>query len=189
MAMRRDAAAAMFSFAALVPERLRAAGSSESVFNLGVVAVKPGAANVVASEAELVVEFRDVSQEGLAQMEEAFAALVSEREMAGGVSLAAEPIGAVEPTIMDERLAERLGAAAAAERATCLRMPSGAGHDAMIVGRRAPAAMLFVPSIGGRSHDVLEDTAEEDIRTGLRVYARAVNSLLESLGSDATVSL
>ena len=37
-------------------------------------------------------------------------------------------------------------------------MPSGAGHDAMIVGRRAPAAMLFVPSIDGRSHDVDEDT-------------------------------
>ncbi len=51
-------------------------------------------------------------------------------------------------------------------------MPSGAGHDAMIVGRRVPAAMLFVPSIDGRSHDVAEDTDEEDIRRGLRVYAR-----------------
>ena len=87
---------------------------------------------------------------------------------------------------MDERLVERLDAAAAAEGASRLRMPSGAGHDAMIVGRRAPAAMLFVPSIGGRSHDVLEDTAEEDIRRGLRIYARAVNSLLESLGPDGT---
>jgi N-carbamoyl-L-amino-acid hydrolase len=186
MPMRRDAAAAMYAFAATVPEQLQAAGSPDSVWNLGVATVKPGAANVVASEAELVVEFRDVSRATLARMEDAFAALVTERNEVGGVSLDAQPIGAIEPTVMDDRLIERLDAAAAAEGASRLRMPSGAGHDAMIVGRRAPAAMLFVPSIGGRSHDVLEDTAEEDIRRGLRIYARAVNSLLESLGPDGT---
>jgi N-carbamoyl-L-amino-acid hydrolase len=184
MGMRRDAAAAMFSFAASVPERLRAAGSADSVWNLGVVSVKPGAANVVASEAELVVEFRDVSDAKIARMEEALAALVAEGDKCDGVSVTAEPIGAVEPSAMDVRMVERLDAAAAAEGATRLRMPSGAGHDAMIVGRRAPAAMLFVPSVDGRSHDVAEDTTEEDIRRGLRVYARAVNSILESLGPD-----
>jgi N-carbamoyl-L-amino-acid hydrolase len=186
MTRRRDAAAAMCSFAVLVPERLRAAGGPDSVWNLGVVSVKPGAANVVASEAELVVEFRDASLATLDQMEEAFAALVTERNKVGGVSLDARPIGAVEPTVMNERLVERLDAAAAAEGSSRLRMPSGAGHDAMIVARRAPAAMLFVPSIGGRSHDITEDTDEADIRRGLRVYARAVNSLLESLGPDGT---
>ena len=189
MAVRRDAAAAMYSFAVLVPERLRAAGGPDSVWNLGVVSVKPGAANVVASEAELVVEFRDVSQATVDRMEKAFAALVTERNKVGGVSIDARPIGAVEPTVMDERLVERLDAAAAAEGASRLRMPSGAGHDAMIVARRAPAAMLFVPSIGGRSHDITEDTDEADIRRGLRVYARAVNSLLESLGPDGTGAL
>jgi N-carbamoyl-L-amino-acid hydrolase len=59
----------------------------------------------------------------------------------------------------------------------------------MILARRAPAAMLFVPSIGGRSHDTTEDTDEADIRRGLRVYARMVNSLLESLGPDGTGAL
>jgi N-carbamoyl-L-amino-acid hydrolase len=114
------------------------------------------------------------------------AALIAEHDKIGGVTVAAQPIGAVEPTAMDVRLVERLTAAAAAESASRLHMASGAGHDAMIVGRLAPAAMLFVPSIDGRSHDVAEDTAEEDIRRGLRVYARAVNSLLESLGPDGT---
>jgi beta-ureidopropionase / N-carbamoyl-L-amino-acid hydrolase len=189
MAMRRDAAAAMFSFAVSVPERLEAAGSADSVWNLGVVSVKPGAANVVASEAELVVEFRDVSGPTLVRMEEALAALIAEHDKHGGVTVAAQPIGAVEPSAMDVRLVDRLTAAAAAESASRLHMASGAGHDAMIVGRLAPAAMLFVPSIDGRSHDVAEDTAEEDIRRGLRVYARAVNSLLESLGPGGTGAL
>jgi beta-ureidopropionase / N-carbamoyl-L-amino-acid hydrolase len=189
MAMRRDAAAAMFSFAVAVPERLRAAGSADSVWNLGVVSVRPGAANVVASEAELVVEFRDVSAVTISRMEGALAALVAEHDKDGGVSVTAQLIGAIEPTAMDDRLVERLEAAAAAERARSLRMPSGAGHDAMVVGRRAPAAMLFVPSIDGRSHDLSEDTAEEDIRRGLRVYARAVNSMLETLGPDGAGGL
>jgi N-carbamoyl-L-amino-acid hydrolase len=189
MAMRRDAAAAMFSFAVGVPARLRAAGSADSVWNLGVVSVRPGAANVVASEAELVVEFRDVSAATISRMEGALAALVAEHDKDGGVSVAAQLIGAIEPTAMDDRLVERLEAAAAAECARSLRMPSGAGHDAMVVGRRAPAAMLFVPSIDGRSHDLSEDTAEEDIRRGLRVYARAVNSMLETLGPDGAGGL
>jgi N-carbamoyl-L-amino-acid hydrolase len=189
MAARRDAAASMYSFAACVPERLRAAGGPDSVWNLGVASVKPGAANVVASEAELVVEFRDVSLPSVDRMEEALTTLVTERNKVGGVPVDARPIGAVEPAVMDERLLERLDAAAAAEGARRLRMPSGAGHDAMIVARRAPSAMLFVPSIGGRSHDITEDTDEADIRRGLRVYAGAVNSLLESLGPDGTGAL
>ena len=68
-------------------------------------------------------------------------------------------------------------------------MPSGAGHDAMIVGRLAPAAMLFVPSIGGRSHDILEDTDEADIRRGLRVFASAVKTTLEALEPDGEGAL
>ena len=56
-------------------------------------------------------------------------------------------------------------------------MPSGAGHDAMVLGRFMPAAMLFIPSIGGRSHDVVENTAEEDIILGCDVLASTVERL------------
>lgn len=57
-------------------------------------------------------------------------------------------------------------------------IPSGAGHDAMVVGRYIPAAMLFVPSIGGLSHDITEDTAVADIVLGCEVLANAVDKLL-----------
>jgi len=56
-------------------------------------------------------------------------------------------------------------------------MPSGAGHDAMVLGRFIPAAMLFVPSIRGRSHDITENTAEADIVLGCEVLADAVDKL------------
>ena len=56
-------------------------------------------------------------------------------------------------------------------------MPSGAGHDAMVLGRFIQAAMLFVPSIPGRSHDITEDTAEADIVLGCEVLADAVDRI------------
>jgi N-carbamoyl-L-amino-acid hydrolase len=56
-------------------------------------------------------------------------------------------------------------------------MPSGALHDAMNVAGLMPAAMLFVPSIGGISHAFDEDTREADLVTGLRVLARAVAAI------------
>jgi N-carbamoyl-L-amino-acid hydrolase len=62
----------------------------------------------------------------------------------------------------------------------CLRMPSGAGHDAQYLARIMPAAMLFVPSIGGISHHWTEDTDREDLILGAQVYADAVAKALRS---------
>jgi N-carbamoyl-L-amino-acid hydrolase len=53
-------------------------------------------------------------------------------------------------------------------------MPSGALHDASNLSRIMPVAMLFVPSIGGISHDFAEDTNEDDLATGVRVLCDAV---------------
>jgi N-carbamoyl-L-amino-acid hydrolase len=57
-------------------------------------------------------------------------------------------------------------------------MPSGAGHDAQYMARVMPAAMLFVPSIGGISHHWAEDTAPEDLAVGLRVLAEGARRFL-----------
>ena len=56
-------------------------------------------------------------------------------------------------------------------------MPSGAVHDAGYVSRVMPVAMLFVPSIGGISHDFAEDTDEADLVAGLNVLAQAVGQM------------
>ena len=56
-------------------------------------------------------------------------------------------------------------------------MPSGALHDASNVARVMPAAMVFVPSINGVSHDFAEDTDEADLVAGLKVLAQAADTL------------
>lgn len=189
MAMRRDAGAAMHAFAVAAREALLAAGSPDSVCNIGVVSVKPGAPNVVPCEAELVVEFRDLSSDVMDRMDAALQAEAAARDGAGGVRIESALVGAIAPTHMEERLIARIERAAQDEGASCLRMQSGAGHDAMIVGRRIPAAMLFAPSLGGRSHHVSEDTDEADIRRALRVYARTADALLQALGRDGSGAL
>jgi N-carbamoyl-L-amino-acid hydrolase len=58
-----------------------------------------------------------------------------------------------------------------------MRLPSGAGHDAQMFAPRCPTAMVFVPSVGGISHNVREFTAPEDLRAGAEVLLRAVLEL------------
>ena len=82
---------------------------------------------------------------------------------------------------MDESLIGVFAEAAAEAGASHIRMPSGAGHDAMILARRIPSAMMFVPSVDGRSHDISEDTREDDIRRGLRVFGTAAAKVLDEL--------
>ena len=60
------------------------------------------------------------------------------------------------------------------------RMPSGAAHDAQVLAERMPAGMLFIPSIGGVSHDFSEDSHDDDILLGCEVLARASRQLLEA---------
>jgi acetylornithine deacetylase/succinyl-diaminopimelate desuccinylase-like protein len=81
---------------------------------------------------------------------------------------------------MDEGLMQVLERAADAEGASHMRMPSGAGHDAQVLARHVPAAMLFVPSRGGISHSPEEYTSPEHCELGARVLARALEELVTS---------
>jgi len=61
-----------------------------------------------------------------------------------------------------------------------VRMPSGAGHDAQWLARKLPAAMMFVPSIGGISHHWSENTSDEDLVLGAQVFTDAIADSLKS---------
>ena len=82
---------------------------------------------------------------------------------------------------MDEGLQTHLQAAAETHApGGWMHMPSAAGHDAQVLAKRLPSAMLFVPSIGGVSHAFEEDTSEADIVLGCQVLAAAAASILAS---------
>lgn len=182
MAMRRDAGAALIRLAAWIGDAFPAFAGTETVFTIGAMAFRPGAANVVPGEAEMAVEIRDLDTALLDRMENALRERVVEAGR-GSVSVVIERTTEVTPTTMADDVVAALTAAAAAHGEEPVRLPSGAGHDAMVLGRMIPAGMLFVPSIGGISHHVSENTADADIVLGCTVLADAVSRLRKTLAA------
>ena len=173
MAMRRDAGAALIMLAAAIDAEFRRLAGSETVWNFGNMIFRPGAANVVPGEGEMLVEFRDIKAEAMDRLEERFLALIADANR-GAVGIDVENIARVPPTALAKDLGAAIAAAAAARGEAPVHLPSGAGHDAMVAARFMPAAMMFIPSIGGISHDVRENTADADIVFGCEVLADAV---------------
>jgi len=105
---------------------------------------------------------------------------VDEINSRGGATVKAEPSRVrIAPAHMDQGFQKHL--AAAAERhapGNWAAMPSGAFHDAGIVSAVMPCAMLFIPSIGGVSHDFAEDSHDADIILGCHVLAEGTASIL-----------
>lgn len=178
MSMRKDAGAALFALASRVASEFQHLAGPDTVWNIGSAVLRPGAANVVPSEAEMTLEFRDVESARLDALERCFLDWVAEASHGGRVTLEALPTARIAPTPMTPALGEIMASVAHDKGDSALFLPSGAGHDAMVVGRFIPAAMLFVPSIGGRSHDPAENTSEEDIIRGCEVLAGTVERLL-----------
>jgi len=180
MARRRDAAAALFDFAAAVNREFPRVAAERSVWTMGRVSVTPNAPSIVPGYAELALQFRDADDAVLNRLEALAERLVADANARGSVAVALERTRApIASTRMDEKMRQHLAKAAQRHApGRWIEMPSGAFHDAGIVSARLPAAMLFIPSIGGISHDFAEDSRRDDIVLGCRVLADAAASIL-----------
>ena len=83
---------------------------------------------------------------------------------------------------LDQRLRERLADAVRGQGLPVRELVSGAGHDAVVLSRVCPAAMLFVRCAGGISHDPRESVSEADVAVALDVLERAVRSFRDARG-------
>jgi allantoate deiminase len=176
MALRRDALAGA---ARIALELREAARSREAVTaNVGKLTVAPGGANVVPGLADFTLDVRATTGAGLAELEQIVEETVARIAAEEGLAVDLQQTFALEPLELDPMLVDVVARAAATEGASSLRMPSGAGHDAMLIGRRAPAAMIFVPSRGGISHCPDEYSSPAHIALGVGVLASALRELL-----------
>ncbi len=132
------------------------------VGTIGMLTVSPGAPNVIPGRVELIAEIRGLDPAILDAVEIALA----ERARGAGASFAT--VISKPPVHTDARVVAALMAACEALGLNCMRMPSGAGHDAMCMATLCPQAMLFVPSQGGVSHAPDEYTTPEDCVQGAR---------------------
>jgi N-carbamoyl-L-amino-acid hydrolase len=170
MAERKDAGlTAVRLLAALDAEFPRVAGE-RSTWTTGRIVLEPGAASIIPGRAEVLFQFRDVSIPVLERMEATLRALVREANRRERCEVTLEVVSKAVPALCDPAMMRALAEAAEAlAPGAWQEMPSGAGHDAQNIARRMPAAMLFVPSIGGISHHWAEDTKDEDLMLGIQV--------------------
>ena len=147
MALRRDAFAGVARIALELREAARA--REQVTANVGRVGVAPGGANVVPGFAEFTVDVRAPTAEGVAELETLVEGIVERIAREEALEAEVELTFALDPLEFDRRVVAAIERAAAEEGASACRLPSGAGHDAMVIGRHVPAGMIFVPSRGG----------------------------------------
>jgi beta-ureidopropionase / N-carbamoyl-L-amino-acid hydrolase len=180
MAGRRDAATALYEVAHRINQSFPTLAGKRSVWTMGRVDVQPGAPSIVPGYAELELQYRDRSEDVL----DAFAAeahkIAEDVSAKGGATVTATDSRVkISPAHMDANLQKHLSAAATRHTGEHWQsMPSGAFHDAGVIAKVMPCALMFIPSIGGISHDFAEDSHDADIIRGCEVFADAAASIL-----------
>jgi hydantoinase/carbamoylase family amidase len=175
MARRRDAlAGAARIVLALREEALARDGMTA---NVGRIRVEPAGVNVVPGACEFTVDVRAPDPAGFVAADRFVRETVALVAAGERLEPELEQTQRVEPLPLFEDLQQTLERAAEAAGASHVRLPSGAGHDAMVIGRHVPAAMLFVPSRGGVSHSPLEHTDPAHCEVGARILERALEEL------------
>ncbi|MDA0276055.1 MAG: hydantoinase/carbamoylase family amidase [Proteobacteria bacterium] len=180
MKTRRDASTALYELAHRINQAFPTVAAERTVWTMGRVRVEPNATSIVPGYADMDLQFRDLSEVPLKAFEAVVERLVAEMNARGGVKITATPSRApIAPTQMDPGLRAHLEAAAERHApGKWQRLPSGAFHDAGIISAVLPSAMLFIPSIGGISHDFTEDSRDGDIVLGCQVLADAAAAIL-----------
>jgi allantoate deiminase len=148
-----------------------------AVATVGTIAVEPSQVNVVPGLARFTVDTRHPDSgrraELLTNIGDASKRIASER----GLTVEIKTLRDRPPVTLSPRVVDVLRRACMAAGVEPREMTSGAGHDAQVLAIAANAGMLFVPSIGGRSHYPDEATAAEDVVLGTRVLATALRDL------------
>jgi N-carbamoyl-L-amino-acid hydrolase len=182
MRLRKDAFTVAARIATALEDRFANIVTPDSVWTIGHIRLHPGSQSVVPGRAEFSLQWRDIDPGRLDRMEGAIADLLAEVAAETGCAVTCERLRHdLAPMPMDEKMQAALSSAAeAVAPGRWRRMPSGALHDASNLAALMPVGMLFVPSIGGISHDFAEDTAEADLVTGLQVLAHAAAHLSQA---------
>ena len=169
LADRKDALMGAADLIRRSRDLIAAEGTSASRVTVGVLQVKPGVPNIVPAEVYLTLELREVSRDKLASLAAKSRDLINEIAKDWGLTTSVESILEIDPVPLSADIQQAIQTAADTLGHVTLRLPAMAGHDAQVVGRVAPAALIFVPSREGRSHSPAEFTSDDDIERGANV--------------------
>ena len=178
MNLRHDALAAAAEWITAV--ECRARNTAGLVATVGRIEAKPGATNVIAGETRLTLDIRHAADEIRIR---AVNDLVDQAKSVAdrrGLTVESGVLLEQRAVPMDSFLMNEIEHAM--EMIGCLphRMISGAGHDAMIMAEKIPAAMIFLRTPGGISHDPSESVVVEDVEKAIDCGVQLLDQLASS---------
>ncbi len=144
---------------------------------VGFVQVSPNSRNTIPGRVFFTVDFRHPEDAVLSAMDKELREACAAAAATQNLEAAVEEFWYFPPTPFDPKLVAAVRDAAEAQGYKHQDIISGAGHDAVYMARVAPTAMIFVPCVGGISHNEIEDAKPDDLAAGCNVL---LNALLET---------
>ncbi len=176
MAHRHDPAYVAGAVAVFVRSMAEEAGPTQ-VATVGRIDLHPNLVNVVPAWATFTVDLRNTSEDALQEAEAALASRLDELAQAEGVAVETRSLARFAPVAFDPAMVDRVERVARDHGHAVRRMPSGAGHDAQMLARVCPTAMVFTPSVAGVSHNPAELTHDPDLEAGANVLLTVLAEL------------
>jgi N-carbamoyl-L-amino-acid hydrolase len=141
---------------------------------IGDIKVAPGSRNTVPERLVVSVDLRHPDKQVLDAMIVSFREFVAAAAARHNIRSSIEQIWHMPATAFDPRLVDLIDEAAGGLGLSRRRMVSGAGHDSLHTAQFAPTAMIFVPCVGGLSHNEAEEASPADLIAGANVLLQAV---------------
>ena len=150
------------------------------VATVGRVNFFPNMPNVIAQESKLTVDLRTLDQQKLDHSQKQLDQFVAKLADDEGLTVRQKELVRFDPVPFSEDIISLIESTAQHLGYSVKKMPSGAGHDAQMMARICPTAMIFVPSRGGISHNVQEFTSALLMEKGANVLLQSALRLLSS---------
>ena len=150
------------------------------VATVGTIEAKPGAINVIAGEARLTLDIRHGLDGIRTQAVDNLIRQAEEIAKRRGLSVSRNILLSQRAVAMDPFLVCEVQLAVRKTGCEPHHMVSGAGHDAMILAEKVPAAMIFLRTQGGISHDPAESVASEDVAKAIECGLHLLDQLASS---------
>ena len=179
MVMRKDALAGASEMVLAIEKIAKEEAGDDTVATVGYLYATPGSMNVIPGKVEFSIDIRDVSQTDKQNAVVMITKRLDEIAAKRRLEITYQKLCDDMPVELSRRIISILESSAIQMKLPFVEMSSGAGHDAMNMASITDVGMIFIPSIGGVSHNIEEYSRMEDICSGAKLLLDATINLAE----------